>query len=131
MEAKFQRPHSEAGPDFARLMLASSRRMEAMTNLPKRRCHRSGPNLQGADVGHRLGADGGSSWMTTPEPPLPIHAERGPVKQAEGNFGLEIDAAAERAFERRLQPLAVLIGGDVGSDHGGQREAQLQCSRRA
>ena len=34
IDEKFQRPHSDAGPDLVRLMLAPSRRMEAMTNLP-------------------------------------------------------------------------------------------------
>ena len=33
-DAKFQRPHSDAGPDLVRLMLASSRRMEAITKRP-------------------------------------------------------------------------------------------------
>ena len=33
-DAKFQWPHSDAGPDLVRLMLASSSRMEAMTNFP-------------------------------------------------------------------------------------------------
>ena len=67
-EAKFQRPHSEAGPDLARLMLAPSRLMEAITKRPP-----SSDQKRGATSrlpGQRTYATGslpmeGSSWMVT------------------------------------------------------------------
>ena len=47
-----------------------------------------------------------------------IHPKRRAVQKTERELCLEIDAPAERAFERGFEALSVLIGGDIRRRNG-------------
>ncbi len=64
-DAKFQRPHSAAGPDLARLMLAPSNLREAITKRPPASDHRLGRTVIVSMYAIGSRPMDGSSWITT------------------------------------------------------------------
>ena len=98
MDEKFQRPHSDEGPDLVRLMLAPSRRMEAITNLPPRSDQMLGTTSMGVgllDIHDGLHADGGVFVDGDV-----VHREAGAFEEIEVDFA-DFDAPAESAPRAR------------------------------
>ena len=102
-------------------MLASSRRIEAMTNLPPSSDHRLGapPWRRLVDIYDGLHADRRVLVRRRV-----VHRKAGPFEEAEVYFS-DFDAAPQRAAQRRLQTIAILVGGEAGQNPGDhEREHQ-------
>ncbi len=59
----------------------------------------TGPDFEGTHVGQRLDAQRRIFVDHHARTAVAIHAERRPVKQAEADLGLQIDAPAQRMFQ--------------------------------